>query len=56
VEPRRREGREGLSESGSEEKSSLHDSHKEARTTVGEATADVRIFLDVGDRRAADRI
>jgi hypothetical protein len=50
-----REGREGLSESGSEEKSSLHDSHKEAQTTVGEATADVRIFLDVGDRWAADR-
>jgi hypothetical protein len=29
LEPRRREGREGLSESGSEEKISLHDSHKE---------------------------
>jgi hypothetical protein len=35
VEPRRREGREGLSESGSEGKPSPYDSHKEPISQAG---------------------
>jgi hypothetical protein len=44
-----REGAKGakvLFESGSEGKSSLHDSHKEPENTGGEAIADVQLLLD----------
>jgi hypothetical protein len=39
-----REGREGLYESGSEIKPSLHDSHKEPENTVAESSGAARLF------------